>query len=466
MKKIIPIICVLFYNTSFYAQTASGDIEPYLWNLIDIVPGNSGNNYTKPLGSQLIIWNEIINLILDNDLVNARLIANGLNYQLTEFTDTTLSPNQTFYVLEEKLPQSNYWGSYVFSKTPKRGNLVIQAPHVKQDINTGFEAVYCFKENVASALFINGTDRCNHTTYSSCGGLTSNCISGSATEAYRISDQAHNIDNMFQKTTENLFANLPSSVFTQLHGFSPITGDPDVIISNGSRETPAIDYAVMIQDALFVEDNTLTFELPHININWNRLTAFSNTQGRLINYSTENCNQSAEGGTGRFIHIEQELSKLRVNSLGCLKMSNALASAFIEDSDGDGLATGSNLNDSDYCDPDPFNQNCGVCDNTIFSDNFDISMGNWIDDGNNTFPSTINALGEGSIRLKHGIEAGNPDLDVDPQSSMFTNPLNLSSYTDLKIELSYFSPTVEGYTPGDDFILEVSTDNSVSFTII
>jgi hypothetical protein len=99
-------------------------------------------------------------------------------------------------------------------------------------------------------------------------------------------------------------------------------------MSNGTRETPTTDYATLIKDALLIEDNTLTFKLAHIDTGWTRLIGFTNTQGRLINNSTDHCNTSATTTSGRFIHIEQEKSKLREDASVWAKMSNALGSVF------------------------------------------------------------------------------------------------------------------------------------------
>lgn len=466
MNKITFLIFILISCVFGHAQTATGNIETYVGSIIDNVPGSSGNDYVEPNSTQLTTWDTVIDFLLADDLASARSTASGINYKVTEFTDTSISPNQIFYILEEINPESFYWGTYIFSKTPKRGNLIIQAPHIRNDLNTGKQAIRCFKSNVAKAVFISGTHRCNNTISSTCSGTTSTCNEGS--EAYRVSDMAHNTTSMFHKTTENLFTNIPESVFIQLHGFGWSSGDPYVIMSNGTRETPEVDYATLIQNALLVEDNTLTFELAHINTSWNTLTGFTNTQGRLNNYSTDICTISAEGTSGRFIHVEQELSKLRSNVSGWDKMSNALASVFVEDSDGDGVTTVSDTDDNDKCNPNPYYAGCNVCDVIITSDNFDSAsgsdLGNWNDGGNNAYKSEINALGDKSIRLKHGIEVGNADPDVDPQSSIFTNSLDLSVYTQLKIHLSYFPPSTDGYENGDDFLLEISTDGGANFS--
>lgn len=306
--------------------TLSGNIESYLGNFIDGVPGSSGNNYLQPTTAQLTDWNEVIDALLADNISVAVEKSALLNYQVTEFTDTSIVPNQVFYVLEEKSPRTNHWGTYTFNMNPVINNLVLQAPHIKNDINTGKEAVFCFKNTGARAVFLSGTHRCNHSSTSSCSGTTSTCNSGS--QPFRISDLAHNTTSTFQKTTENVFNAISNSVFIQLHGFGKRDTDPYVIISNGTRETPTIDYAAEIQNALLAEDASLTFRLAHIDTDWTRLIGFTNTQGRLINNSTNPCSTSATTTSGRFIHIEQERSKLREDETGWSKMSNALSNVF------------------------------------------------------------------------------------------------------------------------------------------
>lgn len=307
-------------------QYASGNIDAYLQNLIDNAPGSGDNNYRVPSGTQLEQWNDIIDDVLDNTIPEAVSKAVGFNYQITEFTDTGLSPNQVFYVLAEYgNDRSNYWGIYVFSKTPEKEDLILMAPHIKYDTNTGYEAVYSFRNNVAKALLLSSAHRCNSEDTTECSGTTSACGSSGA---YRVSDLAHNTNSAFQKTTEVIATRLPSTVFVQLHGFGKGEGDPDVIMSNGTSETSGTDYAVLIRDALLVEDNTLTFRIAHMDTDWTRLRGFTNTQGRFINSSPDPCGTSAVNTSGRFIHIEQAKPKLRENSSGWAKMSNALDNVF------------------------------------------------------------------------------------------------------------------------------------------
>lgn len=320
------VVSVTTLDVEAELQFESGSIEAYLGTIVDNVPGNSGNNYSEPTDEELDTWNNVIEAVLENNIDEAIEKSALLNYQIKEFTDNTLSPEQTFYVLEEKTSQSKYWGTYVFSKSPSRENLVITAPHVKHDTNTGKQAAYCFRDNLAKAVFLSGTHRCNHANFTSCSGTSTAC--NSSGEAYRISDMAHNVQSVFQKTIETVSNSVPNSVFIQLHGFSKLSTDPYVIMSNGTRQTPTIDYATLLKNALLAEDNTLTFKIAHIDTDWSRLIGFTNTQGRYINNSSNPCNTSATTTTGRFIHIEQEKSKLRDDATGWKKMSNALKNIF------------------------------------------------------------------------------------------------------------------------------------------
>jgi hypothetical protein len=76
------------------------------------------------------------------------------------------------------------------------------------------------------------------------------------------------------------------------------------------------------------DDPAITFKLAHIDLDWTKLTAFTNTQGRLINKSSDPCYENASSCDGRFIHIEQERTKFRSDSTGWYKMYSALKSAF------------------------------------------------------------------------------------------------------------------------------------------
>ena len=331
MKKVFltSFLLSLFLPSSLYCQTLSGDIELYISAYIDQLPGSNENDYSIPEASDLKTWQELLTHLLNDELSDARQKADLINYQVVEFEDNSISPHAYYYVVEEKINRQHYWGTYIINRNPLRSQLVIQSPHPVYDSNTGRQGIFCFKRLGALAFFISGTHRCNHGSYSACSGTTSVC--SSSYTAYRVSDNAHNLVSIFQKTTEVLYNELGNTVFVQLHGFAMKTSDPYLIISNGSRITPVMDYIAVLKNELAKIDISLTFKIAHIDLSWSRLIAFTNVQGRFINNSISPCNVNASTCTGRFIHVEQEKSKLRKDFTGWLKMYEALSKTFPED---------------------------------------------------------------------------------------------------------------------------------------
>lgn len=325
MKKVFTYALLLNIYIAF-SQTDSGNLESYLEANIAAMPGETGNDFKIPENNDMIAWENSITALLANDIETARTQASLVNYQIVEYTDTEIGNNDIFYIVEEKLPQINYWGTFAFAKNADRPNLILQAPHADFDTNSGEQAVYSFVRLNNKALFLNGTHRCNHDTLSTCAGTTKVC-NDDVSQAFKISDMAHNTDTVWQKTTEIIYNTIATSVFFQFHGFSKKDDDPYVILSNGTDETPKVDYATQLKTALKAQDNTLTFKIAHLD-NWDRLVGFTNTQGRLINGSNNPCNLSAQNTSGRFLHIEQEKEKLREDSTGWNKMYLALSNIF------------------------------------------------------------------------------------------------------------------------------------------
>ncbi len=287
--------------------------------------GSNSDDYAPPTPSDLTMWGEVVTRMLNAEHHDADSVAALLGYHLTAFTDTTGQVSHLFYILEENGGNGKHWGTFVLNSQPVRSNLVIQSPHPLHDMNTGSQGALIFKEVGALMFMISGAHRCNHTAYSSCSGTTTAC---GASEPYRVSDQPHVVDGTFQKTTEVLENTLAGLFFIQVHGFAKTTGDPDLIMSNGTITTPAVNKLVDLKSALLAEDSTLTFKIPHIDTGWTRLIATTNTQGRLINGSPYPCTQPATTSTGRFIHIEQAFPKLRDSQQNWLKLLNAIAATF------------------------------------------------------------------------------------------------------------------------------------------
>lgn len=326
MKKVLYSLLILLTSWQInYAQVDSGNLETYLNNYTQNLPGANGDDYAEPTVNQLNDWGQTITHLLNQNLNAARVLANTFNYKIVEYTDLVNLPGQLYYVLEEKSPRTNHWGVYVFNSNPCRTLLNLQAPHPKKDTNTDKQATYCFTRLNAHSLAISGTHRCNHSDTTDCSGVTGTCAPSTK---FRVSDVAHNDEGVFHKTTEIIASVQAQSIFVQLHGFAKKPSDPYAIISNGTTNTPITDYIQSLRAKLFQADNTLTFKSPHIELGWIRLAGFTNTQGRLLNGSNNPCKVSAPNASGRFIQIEQEKSKLRANASGWHKVFKALSNVF------------------------------------------------------------------------------------------------------------------------------------------
>jgi len=309
----------------------SGDLTDHIDTLIAGMPTTrEGGDYLQPGQSSRTQWREIIDHILAGEYAEAHTKAQTMDYQVVLFTDME-SAAQAVHVVLERTPESTapYWGTFVFNTAPKRPHLVIECPHPRFDLNTGYQGIRIYQHTAGKAFMVSGTHRCNGLGFSPCEGTSSVC--GESNEAYRHSDQAHVVDGTFQLTTEALMANDPALLVVQPHGFSQREDDPDLIISNGTRFSPAgIDYTTAIRDALQAVDPTLAVKVAHVDQSWTRLIGSTNTQGRLINNSSSPCGTAATSASGGFVHIEQARGGLRDTPANWMKLAQAIAEAVPE----------------------------------------------------------------------------------------------------------------------------------------
>ena len=311
--------------------TASGNIESYVDAYIGTLPGTAiedQNKYQTPTALQLATWGNTIQKIAEGKYADAHDSAGTIGYTVVQYTHTSSSPNIVYYILEKTAESSNYWGMYVYNPAPKRGKLFIQSPHPKYDTNTGQQGILIFHNVGARAFYVSGTHRCNSTTESTCAGTSSVC----GGTKYAISDQAHVVDGPLFQATVTFSSVIDDLIVIQNHGFGMDEGDPYVIMGNGRATAPTgTDYLSLVKDALYAIDNVLTFKIAHIDTDWTELTGTTNTEGRFINGSGNPCNTSPSSANGRFLHIEQELNRLRNNSTNRKKLSDAIAATFDEE---------------------------------------------------------------------------------------------------------------------------------------
>lgn len=326
MRFLLTFGLLFLLGIGLFAQGDTGSLETYLNDYLLTLPDPDSNDYTNQSAAQGEIWQRMILAVAEDRLGDARSHADSVNYRILEFSDTAHG-DLTRYLLIEELPnRMYYWGTQVYNPGGCRKDLVIQAPHPRYDSNTGKQGIFCFIRNQASWLMLSGTHRCNGIPTSPCSGTTSVCGSSGP---YRWSDQAHSVESAFQNSTRILFDSLNTRVFVQLHGFGKQASDPYIIASNGTRSQATKDFVSLIVSELERIDTVLDSRIAHVDTGWTRLIGFTNTQGRYINKSTDACLNSASNSTDRFVHLEQERTRLRADSSGWDKVRQAFDSVFI-----------------------------------------------------------------------------------------------------------------------------------------
>ena len=330
MRTTLLIIITLFLLININAQViSSGNLSTFVDSLISVIPDTSSlnkNKYIAPSALERATFASVLTSIIAEQYATAHTDAGPLGYQLIQYSDTSETPNKTYYLLLKTEVSSNYWGSYFFNPSSERQRLVIQSPHPVYDTYTGAQGFFIFKNVGARAFFMAGAHRCNSSSTSTCDGTTTVCTG--STSSFMISDQAHSEESFFQRGTETLAGLISNLIVIQVHGFSKQLTDPDVIMSNGTRINPSgTDYLDNIKSNLLVEDNTLTFKIPNVDTTWDRLNGTTNLQGRFINGSGDPCGTAASASSGRFIHIEQKKDGLRNPSSNWSKLANAISNS-------------------------------------------------------------------------------------------------------------------------------------------
>jgi hypothetical protein len=311
----------------------SGDLTSHIDSIIGAMPTTyGGGDYLQPNSASRALWREIVDHILAEEYADAHTKALTKNYQVVLYSDTADS-DSTVHIVLERTPESTsrYWGTFVFNTSPLRSDLVIESVHPRYDMNTGYQSIRIYQHTEARAFCVSGTHRCNGLSASPCDGTSTICTGSS--DPYRYSDHAHVVLATIHITTEAMLDNNPELLVIQPHGFGQEAGDPDLIISNGTRFSPTgTDYAVAISDAIQVIDPSLTTKVGHVDLDWTRLLGTTNTQGRLLNGSADPCEDAATTATGQFVHVEQARIGLRDTPENWMKLAQAVADAVPVDS--------------------------------------------------------------------------------------------------------------------------------------
>ena len=143
-RCIYTLSILLFLFSIAAAQSITGSLEQHIDSIIDNMPGSSGDDFQEPLAAEIVPWTNTILNLLNGDAANASTYADSVGYEVIEYFDAGSA--RLYHVLEEKSPQTRYWGTYVFNPDACRSTLVIQSPHPKYDSNTGYEGLEVIDE--------------------------------------------------------------------------------------------------------------------------------------------------------------------------------------------------------------------------------------------------------------------------------------------------------------------------------
>ncbi len=184
--------------------------------------------------------------------------------------------------------------------------LIVGAPHPFFEFWTLPEAVLLFEQLGARALIASGTHRCANSAYSACDGTTGVC--STSTEAYRDSDMAHVTTSVFQRVHEILADHYADHWVLSLHGMlgSGISLSDGTTLASAA-DTPVAKLGTALMETFPTQWVTSCNDWPGAVVEL-RLCGTTNVQGRYVNSSPAPCTDGASSSSGRFLHVEQNIS--------------------------------------------------------------------------------------------------------------------------------------------------------------
>jgi hypothetical protein len=265
------------------------------------MPQSGSNGFVAPNATEQNDWRAVVNQMLQGSCGFA--LPNSLSgiMQISAFTDS--ANGRGYCVLMEVQDANNNgfvdrgWGTFIVYNGVTR-ELSHQAPHPISDSTTEIQAITIFKETDSRSYLMAGAHR------------NANSASSSCQSSYGSADAAHNVNNMFHATNQELinwYGAAPWNAI-QWHGMAADTcSNTEVYPSHGMNVTPVVtDKIVELRNNVLVYHSTWDVDLPGAGAC--SLNATDNTQGRLINGVPAGsvCGTAASSYNGRFIHIEQD----------------------------------------------------------------------------------------------------------------------------------------------------------------
>jgi hypothetical protein len=315
------LLAVLCPGASAGLLQETGDLAAVLQGIVIAPEGSEG--FLEPSAADLQDFAEVLQEMLAGNYATAASLADVLDYDLIEFSDT--ATGNVYYMLRERTSGGqpiNGQGTYLLNPVPQR-ELNIQAPHAIDDTNTRPISIRMFLDLQTRFLEITGSGRCANAEASTCDGTTAACGSQ---QAYRVSDVAHFVECFFQVASDVVAAQYPDLVTVNVHGWTPCdpaTATSLVVISNGTDGEA--DDGIAAQLAAVYND-LIPASYPGVGAGSCNVAAGDplanvwpctdtsvvcgqpNTQGRSINGSADPCIDGVAAAPlpERFIHLEQQ----------------------------------------------------------------------------------------------------------------------------------------------------------------
>src|SRR6266508_4369864 len=191
-----------------------GDLMDAIAEYKTTLPGRDTLAFVQPGEDELAVVMDAVRAAQSGDLMSAAATLDAFGYDLVTFTDSRTERAQL--MLRERVPCGRCWGLYLFSRSPSRRNMTIEAPHPLFDLFTPEFAIEAYLRLDAEEFLMAGAHR-----YAN--GQDS-----------LVSDMARNPDSLFQAVHVALTD--PQTHVLQYHGFALQNqpGYPNVVLSNGS----------------------------------------------------------------------------------------------------------------------------------------------------------------------------------------------------------------------------------------
>jgi hypothetical protein len=266
------------------------------------MPQQASDGYVPPDASERADWRRVVRAMLNGRCGPEMSPRLAHVMQLRTFHDG--GNDRSYCVLMEVLDADRNgfvdrgWGTFIVNPDARR-ELHHQAPHPLNDASTDRQALAIFRATESRGYLLAGTHR-----YSNAG-------SSMCQRDYGPADPAHNIDNMFQATTEELKAYYGDTNWwvIQWHGMAETDCKAvNVYMTHGRGGVAPVPSDKIYQLKERLLERQPAWQVDVAGSPACALTGGTNVQGRLLNGvpAPDVCRTSPNGYSGRFLHIEQD----------------------------------------------------------------------------------------------------------------------------------------------------------------